>query len=98
MAKDIPVPDTDDWTWVLTQRCPQCGIEVSTFTASQIPQIAADYVQRFRERLETGTNVTVRPDPATWSVVEYCAHLRDVSDVFRTRVRAMLLREAPSYE
>lgn len=98
MDEDVSVPDTDDWTWVLEQRCPQCRIEVGALSARELPQIAADYVHRFRELLETGTDVAVRPDLKTWSVLEYGAHLRDVSEVFRTRVRAMLLREGPSYE
>src|SRR5699024_5468630 len=55
------------------------------------------YVHRFRTLLEEEPVAATRPEETTWSALEYGAHLRDVCEVFRSRVRAMLLHEAPSY-
>ena len=97
MEKVIPVPDTADWTWVLGQHCPQCGVDVRTFTVADLIHRSHQYVGRFREALENTPDPGQRPDPETWSLLEYGAHLRDVCEVFRSRIRAMLLRENPSY-
>ena len=34
--------------------------------------------------------VTTRPDPATWSPLEYACHVRDVCDLFADRLQLML--------
>ena len=39
-----------------------------------------------------------RPDPATWSALEYTAHLRDVFDCYDERIRRSLTEESPSVE
>lgn len=98
MNDEVSVPDTDDWTWVLDQRCPQCGVDVQKFSSAEVTAAATGYVQSFRSLLENSPDVAVRPTPDTWSPLEYGAHLRDVCNVFRTRIRAMLLHDQPSYE
>lgn len=42
-------------------------------------------------------NVEERPDPATWSVVEYGAHIRDVFEVFTERLELMLREDNPTF-
>lgn len=98
MNKEALIPDTDDWTWVLRQPCPQCGADVRTISTSRVLEAAPRYVARFRARLEEDPGAGRRPEALKWSPLEYGAHLRDVSEVFRSRVRSMLLHEEPSYE
>ena len=40
----------------------------------------------------------VRPDPATWSVVEYACHLRDVFATFTIRLHRTSTEDAPALE
>lgn len=98
MVHDIPVPDTNDWTWVLTQPCPQCGVDVQRLTSHELLDGARAYVGQYRDLLENNPDVRTRPAPGVWSPLEYAAHIKDVSKVFRTRIRAMLLHEAPEYK
>ena len=39
----------------------------------------------------------VRPDPGTWSVLEYACHVRDVHRVFEARTAAMLAEDGPTF-
>lgn len=42
-------------------------------------------------------DVAERPDPATWSVLEYAAHVRDVFGIFEERLALMLGEENPHF-
>ncbi|HLS01727.1 MAG TPA: DinB family protein [Beutenbergiaceae bacterium] len=97
MDDDAVTPESQDWTWVLTQQCPQCGANVGAVDAPEVLRLARDYLHRFRQLLDGSDEVRRRPSPGVWSPLEYGAHLRDVCGVFRTRVRAMLLHDESSY-
>lgn len=92
-----PVPDDKDWTWVLQQTCPECGV-----SAARIPLAdAADLVRRSAAPwpgVLAGEDVRRRPGPTTWSPLEYAGHVRDVHRVFAARATAMLAapEEAPA--
>ena len=89
-------PDTKDWTWVLDEPCGECG-----FDASDVDRDG--YGDAFRDdggfwRSVLGRDVatlTTRPDPQTWSVLEYACHVRDVHRVFADRLRQMLTTTDP---
>lgn len=97
MDKAIAVPDNEDWTWVLRQRCPQCEVNVKEHEAAEIIRLSYHYVESFRDALENSPNASERPVAKVWSLLEYGAHLRDVCEVFRSRIKAMLLHDHPSY-
>lgn len=90
-------PDVKDWTWVITERCRECGFD----GASVDPESLAG---RFRANAAAWPAVlqrpdaTERPDDSTWSPVEYACHVRDVHRIFGARLRAMLEEDDPEFE
>jgi len=89
-------PDAKDWTWVLNRPCPECGLDTSTFAADDVPAMLRANAQAWQEVL-AGTDVRERPDPTTWSPLEYAAHVRDVCRVYTKRLHLMLTQDAPNY-
>jgi hypothetical protein len=64
------VPDTKDWTWVLQRPCPECGFDTSSFPRERIAALLRENAAAWPGVL-TGDAVAVRPDPQTWSALEY---------------------------
>lgn len=89
-------PDTKDWTWVLERPCPQCGFDASTFPARQVPARLRADLPLWAGQL-TRADARTRPDPATWSPLEYAAHVRDVFRLFRIRLALMLTEDDPLF-
>jgi hypothetical protein len=89
-------PDTKSWTWVLDQACPECGLDLSTFTGREVPTMIRDSVPRWRTVLARA-DVRKRPEATVWSPLEYACHARDVFRVFRTRVGLMLTEDSPVF-
>jgi len=89
-------PDTKDWTWVLTQPCPECGFDPAmvhpTEIAGKIRSDAADWAARLNE-----LGVRTRPQPTVWSTLEYGCHVRDVHRIFDRRVGLMLSEDEPQF-
>ncbi len=89
-------PDAKDWTWVLERPCPQCGFDSSSFPATRVPgRIRAD-LPAWGSRL-AAADARTRPDEATWSPLEYGAHVRDVFRLFRARLALMLEEDDPLF-
>ena len=89
-------PDTKDWTWVISQPCPDCGFDPSTVhytaVADRIRNDAADWVRRLKR-----PDVRARPRPTVWSTLEYGCHIRDVHRIFNDRVRMMINEDEPRF-
>jgi hypothetical protein len=90
------VPDTKNWTWVLERECPECGFDSSTTPASAVPGMLRENAAAWPAVLERA-DVAVRPDPSTWSALEYGAHVRDVFRIFRVRFGLMLDQDDPAF-
>ncbi|AKC39262.1 Mycothiol maleylpyruvate isomerase N-terminal domain protein [Mycolicibacterium phlei] len=90
-------PDTKDWTWVLDNRCTECGFDPATTSFTQIPDIVRDNLAAWQPVLSR-PEVRQRPDEQTWSPLEYGAHVRDVFRIFLTRLQLMLAEEDPFFE
>ncbi|CAI9419121.1 class I SAM-dependent methyltransferase [Nocardioides sp. T2.26MG-1] len=90
------VPDTKDWTWVLDAPCPECGFEAARVTVDRIAELVRDNATTW-EAVLTLPDATVRPDPSTWSGLEYACHVRDVHRVFDDRLRLMLDEVDPTF-
>jgi len=89
-------PDTKDWTWVLERPCPECGFVASSITGTQIPRIARENAVSWHAVLRR-PDVRERPDPSTWSPLEYAAHVRDVCRVMDGRLALMLAEDDPTF-
>lgn len=90
------VPDTKNWTWVLERECSECGFDSSATAASAVPGLLRENAAAWPAVLERA-DVAARPDPATWSALEYGAHVRDVFRVFRVRLGLMLGEDDPAF-
>jgi len=89
-------PDTKDWTWVLTEACPECGL-----AAGEVPP--EDIGQRVRADLPRWQAVLAKPDAGVrpsgdiWSATEYACHVRDVFDLFTERLDLILREDDPQF-
>ncbi|WP_082575295.1 MULTISPECIES: methyltransferase domain-containing protein [unclassified Nocardioides] len=89
-------PDIKDWTWVLDQPCPECGFEASVLTVDRIPGVIRDNATTW-EAVLTLDDAGTRPEPTTWSPLEYACHVRDVHRIFDLRVGLMLDQDEPTF-
>lgn len=90
------IADNKDWTWVLSTPCPECGFNAQEVTPASVATTIPALLPRWQAALK-GPNVEERPNPGTWSVLEYSAHVRDVFEVFTTRLELMLSQDNPSF-
>ena len=89
-------PDTKDWTWVLSRRCPDCGFDAATVEPGSLAARLRTSATTWRVVLSRD-DATVRPAADTWSPLEYGCHVRDVHRVFDERVRRMLTEDGPAF-
>ena len=91
--------DTKDWTWVLRERCPACGFDAASLPRDEIGARARSVADTFAELLAGPVDeVRRRPDPDTWSTLEYGCHIRDVYRVMDGRLRLMLDHDGAEFE
>ena len=91
------VPDTKNWTWVIERPCPECGYDATDHPDATIATAIRTNAATWPAVLaRPGTRV--RPNDATWSPLEYSAHVRDVLRIYRERVRLMVEMDDPIYE
>lgn len=81
--------DDKDWTWTTRQRCPECGFDPAQFPPERFPTAIAELAGRVVEALGA-PGASSRPDPTTWSKVEYAYHVADVCEVMAQRLAAIL--------
>jgi DinB family protein len=92
-----PEPDVKDWTWAVTDPCPECGFEPAAVERARIP----DLVHRYTAPVQAAVlrpDAAVRPRPAVWSALEYGCHVRDVCRIFRERVALMRAENDPQFD
>lgn len=89
-------PDTKNWTWVLEKPCPECGFDASTFEATDVAGLLRVNAAAWPSVLESD-DVRERPDDATWSKLEYSAHVRDVFRIYLYRLGLMLAEHDPLF-
>ncbi len=86
------VPDDKDWTWVLREPCPECGLVTGEVEAAAVGTLVRDSLPRWRQVLDRA-DVARRRRPDVWSDLEYACHVRDVFSVMHDRLRLMLLED-----
>lgn len=89
-------PDDKDWTWTLDGECPECGFAAADVARGDIAQLVLAFTGPWSDVL-AGAAVRTRPDDATWSPLEYGAHVRDVCRIFTERVTLMREEEEPRF-
>lgn len=89
-------PDTKNWTWVLDRPCDECGFDPARVAFRDVPRLVRENAAAWPAELAR-PGAGTRPDDATWSPLEYGAHVRDVFRVFDARLRLMLAEEAPTF-
>jgi hypothetical protein len=92
-----PIRDDKDWTWVLDRRCPECGFDAAMVARSTIAGRLRASTPRWQAAL-LGPDVTQRPAPGIWSVLEYACHVRDVHTIFGARARLIQERPDPLFD
>ena len=90
------MPDDKDWTWVLKRPCPDCGFDAQALSLPDLPRLLTENAQAWVEVLSQ-PDVAARPEPATWSPLEYAAHVRDVHHLFAQRLQLMLTVDSPVF-
>ena len=74
---NIP-PETKDWTWVLSERCPECGFDTSDPLRGDLSALATTVGDRWVAAVAEVDDISTRPEPLVWSPLEYACHVRDV--------------------
>ena len=93
-----PPPDDKDWTWVLETPCPECGFDATSVERESIGAILRDNVAAWQEILRhEPASLRQRPEPTTWSALEYACHIRDVLGLYSERLTLMLTEDGPHY-
>jgi hypothetical protein len=92
-----PEPEDRDWTFVLTEGCPECGFRGSDVDAADIPARVRAGSAAFRLALGE-SDATTRPAPAVWSTVEYACHVRDMCRIMNERALTMLEQDNPTFQ
>jgi len=91
------VPDTKDWTWVLRRPCPECGFDTAAFAREDVAGLLRANAAAWGEMLAERPDVRQRPQPQTWSPLEYACHVRDVCRLYHERLDLMLTQDDPLY-
>jgi hypothetical protein len=89
-------PDVKDWTWVLREPCPECGYDAAVVDRRGIGDVLRADAARWQALLRL-PRATERPDPATWSGLEYACHVRDVHRTMAGRLALMLAEDEPTF-
>jgi hypothetical protein len=82
-------PDTKNWTWVLTERCPECGFDGPAIDARDVSRLVRANAAAWPDVLAR-PEVARRARPDRWSDLEYACHVRDVFALFAERLALML--------
>ncbi len=82
--------------WVLERPCPECGFQAAQATPATAASMVPELLPRWRAALGRA-GAEERANPAKWSVLEYGAHVRDVFEVFTSRLELMLHEDNPTF-
>jgi hypothetical protein len=90
-------PETKDWTWVLAERCPECGFDTSQPRRDDLAALASTVGDRWVAALAEADDLTTRPAPLVWSPLEYACHVRDVFGLASYRCGLMRDEDDPLF-
>lgn len=93
---NIP-PETKDWTWVLSERCPDCGFDTAEPAREDLAALTSTIADRWVAAIGELSDPATRPDPLVWSPLEYACHVRDVLALARYRTGLMVDEDRPVF-
>lgn len=85
--------------------CPECGLQFDPISPKDAVVAVRSFPRRYRALLVTpgspgGPDAVFRrrPDPKTWSALEYTAHVADQLDLLGPIIRRVMVEEHPSID
>lgn len=91
-------PDDKDWTWVLDQRCDDCGFDTRSIGPAEVAALLRANALAWAHILGADeVELARRPSPDVWSPLEYACHVRDVFRKFGERLALMLTEDDPGF-
>ena len=85
--------------------CPECGLDYDTVQPPDAKVAVQSFPRRYREALGPALEderadelIRRRPDPDTWSALEYTAHVADLYDLFGHVVARMNNEDHPTID
>ena len=83
--------------------CPECGLDYGTISPQDAVRAVRSFPRRYRAVLkgfedddgDPDAVIRRRPDPKTWSGLEYTAHVADVFDAMEPMLREMVQKDNP---
>lgn len=78
--------------------CGECGFSYAALSADAARAVIAAVPGRVRTAALAVSEPRRRPEPATWSVLEYACHLRDVYATSTIRLHRVRTEESPVLE
>jgi DinB superfamily len=82
---------------VLRRPCPECGMDTSSFALTDLPAMIRSNAAAWQPVLMAGADAAIRPDPGTWSPLEYGCHVRDVHRLYDYRLSLILTQDDPLF-
>jgi hypothetical protein len=76
--------------------CDECGFDYDQPDLEAVLTALGRQAAEYQAAL-TGDDVRRRPDPDTWSALEYACHVRDVLSIQRDRITQTLVEDHPTY-
>lgn len=83
------------------ERCEGCGFAWETVPAGQVGariEVGVDEIADLVSEAADAGVATTRPEPTTWSVLEYAAHVRDVMLNVRDRLVIAAVEDDPTFK
>jgi hypothetical protein len=83
--------------------CDECGFDFESLEPGDTPIAVRSFGRRYRAPLtrllpgEDDSVLRARPEPATWSALEYAAHVRDVFGAYQERIELALAKDRPEF-
>ncbi len=90
--------DDKDWTFVLDQPCPECGLDAPAVTDADVPEALRARAAEWAGLLDRWQRAPWAPPAGRWSALAYACHVRDATRVLEGRLRRILTEDEPVLE
>lgn len=91
--------ESKSWAWVNERPCAECGFDASTTDPRDVAGIIHHNMSQWPLLFaRAGTLVASRPNPSTWSTLEYACHVRDVYELLAHRCDRVRRENHPAFE